>query len=160
MQFLSRWIFFCIFWNCLLATFLSNVTRQPVDYVHNVNFWTLFACWPIDSQHSHSEYRNGKNTQILAFSKWRDFCLIRQNHPRMIMIQLQLHTSTENGLGIMVKVQMIWFQALVKPLIFFCKLFLVGIRLIRWELWKTQIAWLFPGKMLWGSDSNKLQLTE
>ena len=34
--------FFCIFWNCLLATSLSNVknvTSQHVDYVHNVNFF-------------------------------------------------------------------------------------------------------------------------
>ena len=34
--------FFCIFWNCLLVTSLSNVenvTSQHVDYVHNVNFF-------------------------------------------------------------------------------------------------------------------------
>ena len=31
---------FCIFWNGLLATSLSNVNvmSQPVDYVHNINF--------------------------------------------------------------------------------------------------------------------------
>ena len=35
--------FLSIFWNCLLATSLSNVknvTSQHVDYVHNVNFYS------------------------------------------------------------------------------------------------------------------------
>ena len=57
------WIFFCIFWNCLLATSLSNVkkitSQQPVDVSYTTSlfefypwkecFWKMECVWPCTS---------------------------------------------------------------------------------------------------------------